>query len=153
MNLRNKLLKCYIWNIAIYGAETCILRKVDQKYHESFEMWCWRRMEKIRRTDHVRYKAVLHRVKRGGIPYIHTRRETNWIGQILCCNCLLERGIEIKIEERIEVILRRGRRRKQLLFDERMRGYCKLKEEALYHTLWRTRFGRSYGPVVRDTAE
>jgi hypothetical protein len=28
-----------------------------------------------------------------------------------------------------------------------------LKEEALDRTLWRTRFGRGYGPVVRQTAE
>jgi len=26
----------------------------QQKYLESFEMWCWRRMEKISWTDHVR---------------------------------------------------------------------------------------------------
>ena len=26
----------------------------------------------------------------------------------------------------------------------------KLKDEALHHTLWRIRFGRGYGPVVRD---
>jgi hypothetical protein len=30
-------------------------------------------------------------------------------------------------------------------------GYCKLKEEALDRTLWRTRFGRGYGPVVGQT--
>jgi hypothetical protein len=28
-----------------------------------------------------------------------------------------------------------------------------LKEEALDRTLWRTRFGRGYGPVVRQTTE
>jgi hypothetical protein len=28
-----------------------------------------------------------------------------------------------------------------------------LKEEALNRTLWRTRFGRGYGPVVRQTTE
>jgi hypothetical protein len=28
-----------------------------------------------------------------------------------------------------------------------------LKEEALDRTQWRTRFGRGYGPVVRQTAE
>jgi hypothetical protein len=33
------------------------------------------------------------------------------------------------------------------------RRYWKLKEEALDRTLWRTRFGRGYGPVVRQTAE
>jgi hypothetical protein len=32
LNLRKKLLKCYIWSIALYGAETWTLRKVDQKY-------------------------------------------------------------------------------------------------------------------------
>ena len=31
----------------------------DQKYLESFEMWCWRRMEKISWTDHVRNEDVL----------------------------------------------------------------------------------------------
>jgi len=29
------------------------------------------------------------------------------------------------------------------------RRYRKLKEEALDRTLWRTRFGRGYGPVLR----
>jgi hypothetical protein len=29
-------------------------------------------------------------------------------------------------------------------------GYCQLKEEALDRTLWRTDFGRGYGPVVRQ---
>jgi len=30
------------------------LRKADQKYLKSFEMWCWRRIEKISWTDRVR---------------------------------------------------------------------------------------------------
>jgi hypothetical protein len=38
--LRKKLVKCYFWSIALYGAETWSLRKLDQKYLESFEMWC-----------------------------------------------------------------------------------------------------------------
>jgi len=28
-----------------------------------------------------------------------------------------------------------------------------LKEEALNRTLWRTRFGKSYGPVARQTTQ
>jgi hypothetical protein len=67
-------------------------------------------------------------------------------------NCLLKHVIEGKIQGRIEVTGRRGRRRKQLLNDLKdKREYWKLKEEALDRTLWRTRFGRSYGPVVRQT--
>jgi hypothetical protein len=33
--------KCYVWSIALYGAETWTLRAVDQKHLESFEIWCW----------------------------------------------------------------------------------------------------------------
>jgi hypothetical protein len=61
--------------------------------------------------------------------------------------------IEGKLEGRIEAAGRRGRRRKQLLdYLKEKRRYCKLKEEALDHTLWRTRFGRGYGPALRQTA-
>jgi hypothetical protein len=63
LKLRKKPLKCYIWSIALYGAETWTLRTVDQKRLESFEMWCWRRMEKISWIDHVRNEEVLLRVK------------------------------------------------------------------------------------------
>jgi len=45
--------------MALYGAETWTLRAADQKYLESFEMWCWRRMDKISWTDHVRNEEVL----------------------------------------------------------------------------------------------
>jgi hypothetical protein len=49
---------------------------------------------------------------------------------------------------------RRGRRRKQLLDDlKEKKRYWKLKEAALDRTLWRTRFGRGYGPIVRQTTE
>jgi len=39
LNLRKKLIKCYIWSMALYGAETWTLRAADQKYLESSEMW------------------------------------------------------------------------------------------------------------------
>jgi hypothetical protein len=95
LNLRKKLVKCYIWSIALYGAETWTLRKIDKKYLESFEMWCWRRMEKISWTDRVRNEEVLHRVKKErNIVHTVKRRKANWIGHILRRNCLLKHVIE-----------------------------------------------------------
>jgi hypothetical protein len=32
LHLRKKLAKCYIWSMALYGAETWTLWKVQQKY-------------------------------------------------------------------------------------------------------------------------
>jgi hypothetical protein len=40
LNLRKKPVNCYIWSVALCGAETGTLREVDQKYFGSFEMWC-----------------------------------------------------------------------------------------------------------------
>jgi len=38
LKLRKTPVQCYILHIALYGAETWTLQKVDLKYHESFEM-------------------------------------------------------------------------------------------------------------------
>ena len=53
LNLRKNLVKFYVWSMALFGAETWTLRTTDQKRLESFEIWCWRRLEKISWTDHV----------------------------------------------------------------------------------------------------
>ena len=144
-------MKCYIWSIALYGAETWMPRAVDQKHLESFEMWCWRRMEKIIWTDHVINEEVLLRVnEQRNILHEISKRKANWIGHILRRNCLLQRVIEGKINGQIEVTGRRVRRRRKLLDDlKERRGYCQLKEEALDRTMCRARFGRGFGPVVR----
>ena len=82
------------------------------------------------------------------------RRKANWIGHTLCRNCLLKHVNDGKVEGRMKVTGTRGRRHKQLLDDlKAKRGYWKLKESALDCTLWRIRFGRGYGPVVRETTE
>jgi len=39
LNLRKKLVKCYIWSMAFYGTETWAHRAADQKHLEDFEMW------------------------------------------------------------------------------------------------------------------
>jgi hypothetical protein len=62
LELRKKLVKCYIWSIALYGPEMWTLRAVDQKHLESFELWCCRRMG-ISWTNHVRHEEVFLRVK------------------------------------------------------------------------------------------
>jgi hypothetical protein len=98
-------------------------------------------MEKISWTDHVRNEEVLLRVKElRNIIHEISKRKADWIGHILRRNCLLQQVIEGKITGWIGVTGRRGRRRR----------YSHLKEEALDRTMWTARFGRSFGPVVRQ---
>jgi hypothetical protein len=129
--------------------------RLKQEIHlESFEMWCWRRTEKISWTDHVRNEVLLRVKEQRNILHEICKRKANWIGYILRRNCLLQRVIEGKIKGEIEVTGRRGRRHRKLLdgLKER-RGYSHLKEEALDRTTLRARFGRGFGPVVRQTTE
>ena len=138
--------------MALYDAETWTLRAADQKYLESFEMWYWRRMEKIIWTDHVRNEEVLLRVngQRNILDEIR-KRVANWIGHILRRNCILKQVIEGKIKGEMEVARRRGRRSKKLLDDLKdRRGYSNLKEEAIDRTMWMHRFGGGFRPVVRQ---
>jgi hypothetical protein len=155
LELRKKLVKCYIWIIALYDAETWTLRAIDQKDLESFEMWCWRRMEKISWTDRVRNEEVLLRAKeQRNILLEISKRKSNWIGHILRRNYLLQQVIAEKIKGGTGVTGRRGRRRRKLLDDlKERRGYPHLKEETLDRTMWRAGFGRGFGPVVRQTTK
>ena len=93
-------------------------------------MSCWRRMEKISWTDHVRNEDVLLRVnEQRNILHEIRKWKAIWIGHILRRNCLLKQAIEGKIKGEMEVTRRRGRRRKKLLDDLKdRRGYSYLKE-------------------------
>jgi hypothetical protein len=69
----------------------------------------------------------------------------------LLCKC---KGFEGKVKGEMEVTRRRERWRKKLLDDLKDgRGYSHLEEEALDRTMWRNRFGRGFGPVVRQNTE
>jgi len=82
------------------------------------------------------------------------RKKGNWIGRILCRNCLLKHVTEGKVEGKKKVTGRRGKRCKQLLEElKEKRKYCKPKQEAIDRSLWRTRFRTGSEPVARQTKE
>ena len=103
----------------------------------------------------MRKEEVLLRVQQQRI-ILHdiSKRKAKWISHILRRNCLLQRVIEGKIKGEIEVTGRRERRLRKLLdgLKER-RGYFHLKEETLDRGMWGARFGRGFGPLVRQTSK
>ena len=60
--------------------------------------------------DHVRNEVLLRVQEQRNILHEISKRKANWIGHILCRNCLLQGVIEGKIKGGIEVTGRRGRR-------------------------------------------
>jgi tetrahydrodipicolinate N-succinyltransferase len=75
---------------ALNNKKTLFISKMGLKLRKF-----WRWLEKISWTDRVRNEEVLHRVKEErNIVHKIQRRKANWIGHILCRNCLLKHVIE-----------------------------------------------------------
>jgi hypothetical protein len=83
-------------------------------------MRCWRGMKNISWTDGLRNEKALYRFEESTIEI----RQIICIGHIMLRNCLFINVIEGKVEGRIEVTGRGGRRRKKLLDDlKKKTGY------------------------------
>ena len=61
---RKRLVKCFVWRVVLYGTETYTLRQNEEKQLEAFEMWVWRRMERVKWTDKIKNAFVLERVEK-----------------------------------------------------------------------------------------
>ncbi|KAJ4435446.1 hypothetical protein ANN_18061 [Periplaneta americana] len=62
------------------GAETWTLRQSEEKRMKAFEMWIWRRMERVKWTDRIRNEAVLERVGEERVVLkLIMKRKRNWL--------------------------------------------------------------------------
>ena len=84
--LRKRRVKCFVWSVALYGAETWTLRWNEQKRLEAFETWIWRTMAHVKWTDKIKNAVVLE----GRIMLELMKRKRNWLGHWLRRNCLLK---------------------------------------------------------------
>ena len=62
LELKKRIMKCLVWSVALYAAEMWTLTQTDRRRLDSFEMWIWRRMEKIGWLDKVTNEEFLRRV-------------------------------------------------------------------------------------------
>ena len=96
---KKKIIKAAVWAVALYGSETWTLKEIEKKKLEAFEMWLWRRMEKISYTEHVTNKTVLERVgEKRSLMNTIIQRKKNWLGHVLRGENLLKMVIEGRME-------------------------------------------------------
>lgn len=132
---KKRIIKVMVWTVALYGAETWTIRKSERQKIEAFEMWVWRRMEKISWTEHVTNEEVLLRVgeERAMLNTIMNRKK-NWIGHVLRREGLFKDIIEGKMEGKRT----RGRKRMGMFSDLIGSGdYGQLKRRAENRRRWR----------------
>ena len=79
----------------MYGAKIWTLRQNEQKLLEAFEMWIWRRIERVKWTDKIKNAVVLERVVEGRIMLeLLKKMKRNWLSHWLRRNCLLKCALE-----------------------------------------------------------
>jgi hypothetical protein len=144
LNLGKKLVKCYIWNIAVYDTETWTLQKVPGKF---WNMLLEQDGDQLDRSIE-KWRSVTKNQGREEHPTNYNKKK-----KFLRRTCLLKLVIEGKIEGRIEVTGGRRTRLKQLLKDfKEDRGYCEFEEEEPRSQCGKKWLLRGYGPVVRRTS-
>jgi len=102
---------------------------------EAFEMWIWRRIEKISWRDKITNDDVLKRVneERSLLNEIWQRKH-RWIGHMLRHDSFLQAIFEGRMLGKRT----RGRRRTQMLRDLTMNSdYVTLKQTAAERMMWR----------------
>ena len=115
---------------AVWSGNIWTLRMDGIKVLEAFEMWIWRRMEKISWTEHITNEEVLKRVDESrSLLQVIRERQHKWIGHILRGDSMLTMILEGRLKGRKT----RGRPRDMLLnwmMDEgNNEGYKRLKNE------------------------
>lgn len=144
LSLRKKFLRTYVWSTALYGSESWTVGRPDKRRIEAFEMWCYRRMLKIRWTDKVTNEEVLRRIgEERNIWVTLTRRRDRMVGHVL-----RHQGItSVVLEGAVEGKNCRGRQRfeyiQQIAEDVGCHSYSEMKRLAQDRNSWRAASNQS----------
>ena len=132
--VKKKIIKTIVWSVTLYGAETWTLRQEDRRRLDAFEMWLWRRMEKISWTEKMTNEAVLKIVgEKQRMVEVIIQRKKNWIGHVVRGDGLLREVIEGKMDGKRS----RGRPRIGMLDELKEGSYQQMKRRADNRSEWR----------------
>ena len=119
IDLRLRMLNCYIYSVLLYGCETWTINKTMQNKLEACEMWFLRRMGKISWTQKLTNEKVLSMLNtKRQLLYNIKRRKMCFFGHIKRHNTLVKQVLEGKIEGK------RGRGRPRLAWTDNIRQWA-----------------------------
>ena len=133
-SVKKKIVKAAVWSVFLYGSETWTVKSDMIQRIEAFEMWVWRRMEKVSWTERKRNEEVLTMMgERRQLIRRIIKTKKRWIGHVLRGNGLLKEVIEGRIDGERP----RGRKRLGMLSELKEDGYAKMKRRTENRGLWR----------------
>jgi len=142
-------MKCLVWSVALYAAETWTLTQTDRRL-EAFDIWIWRRMEKISWLDKVTNEEVLRRVNDDRqILNSLWQRKHRWIDHVLRHDRFLHKITEGRMTGKPT----RGRRIQMLHDLANDGGFVALQWAAEDREGWRCRERTSKPAVQQKTTD
>ena len=83
-DIKKRMVKSLVWPVALYGCETWTMRKEEMDRLAAFEMWIWRRMEKISWTEKKSNEEILRLVgEERCMLEVIAKRKKAWIGHVV----------------------------------------------------------------------
>lgn len=106
-NTKVRLMRCLVFPIFLYGAETWTIRQKDRSRIDALEMWCWRRLLRISWTEHRTNVSILKELHiKQRLSSIVQLRTLKMFGHIIRNEDSMERLV---VQGRIEGQRSRGR--------------------------------------------
>lgn len=115
MCLRLKILNCYVWSVMRYASECWTINKDTERRINAFELWCYRRIKRIKWIDRITNTEVLQRIgisqlklldwiRRNKREFIEDKRKNDRLFATACAGVIVGKSP-------------RGRKRKSILSD------------------------------------
>src|SRR5215470_9981515 len=125
---KKRIIKSIIWPIMMYGSETWVMKSEECRRIQAFEMWLWRRMEKIKWTEKVTNDSVLATVnEKYALVEKIKKVKKSWIGHVIRGEGLMKEVMEGRMEGKRT----RGRKRISMLQDLlEANNYAYMKKKA-----------------------
>jgi len=133
-SVKKKIVKTLVWTTLLFGCETWTLKKEEIRRLEAFELWSWRRMEKIKWSDRITNEEVLRRVgETQQIIELIRSRKRKWIGHVIRGEGILKEVIEGRMEGKRTT----GRPRKGMLDELIATSYVDMKRRTENRAEWK----------------
>jgi hypothetical protein len=132
--LKKRMVKALVWPVALYGCETWTMKKEVVDKLNAFEMWVWRRMERVSWKDKKTNEEILATVgeERRFVKAVVMRKK-NWIGHVVRGESLLQSTLEGRmVGKKI-----RGRPRMGMIDDLKEGSYVAMKRRAGTRDEWK----------------